>query len=82
MAMSAAWKATRGRAGAGPCAAAARACPMRAIIFAPTLIGTIYGMNFDFMPELHWTFGYPYALVLMVASSVVLFFIFKSRDWL
>lgn len=53
-----------------------------AIIFAPTLIGTIYGMNFDFMPELHWTFGYPYALVLMVASSVVLFFIFKSRDWL
>ena len=49
-----------------------------AIIFAPTLIGTIYGMNFDFMPELHWTFGYPYALVLMVASSVVLFFIFKS----
>jgi magnesium transporter len=53
-----------------------------AIIFAPTLIGTIYGMNFDFMPELHWTFGYPYALALMVLSSVVLFVIFKSRDWL
>ena len=53
-----------------------------AIIFAPTLIGTIYGMNFDNMPELHWAFGYPFALVLMVASSVVLFFIFKSRDWL
>jgi magnesium transporter len=53
-----------------------------AIIFAPTLIGTVYGMNFDFMPELHWTFGYPYALALMVISSVALFLIFKSRDWL
>ena len=39
-------------------------------------------MNFDFMPELHWTYGYPYALVLMVVSSVVLFLVFKSRDWL
>ena len=35
-----------------------------AIIFAPTLIGTIYGMNFD-MPELHWALGYPFALALM-----------------
>jgi magnesium transporter len=53
-----------------------------AIIFAPTLIGTIYGMNFDFMPELHWTFGYPYALVLMVVIAVGLFLVFKSRNWL
>ncbi len=37
-----------------------------AILFAPTLIGTIYGMNFDHMPELHWRFGYPYALALML----------------
>ena len=34
-----------------------------AILFAPTLVGTIYGMNFDYMPELHWVFGYPMALV-------------------
>ena len=33
-----------------------------AILFAPTLIGTVYGMNFDHMPELHWRFGYPFAL--------------------
>ena len=33
-----------------------------AILFAPTLVGTIYGMNFTHMPELHWAFGYPFAL--------------------
>jgi magnesium transporter len=53
-----------------------------AIIFAPTLIGTIYGMNFDSMPELHWAFGYPFALLLMVIVSVGLFAVFKARDWL
>jgi magnesium transporter len=52
-----------------------------AIIFAPTLIGTIYGMNFD-MPELHWALGYPYALVLMVVVSVGLWLIFRARGWL
>ncbi|MEP7157932.1 MAG: magnesium and cobalt transport protein CorA [Chloroflexota bacterium] len=52
-----------------------------AIIFAPTLIGTIYGMNFD-MPELHWAYGYPFALILMVIVSVGLFWIFKARGWL
>jgi magnesium transporter len=44
-----------------------------AILFAPTLVGTIYGMNFDHMPELHWRFGYPYALGLMVATSLTLY---------
>ncbi len=53
-----------------------------AIVFAPTLVGTVYGMNFDYMPELHWTFGYPYALVLMVLVSVSLYLIFKNRGWL
>jgi len=53
-----------------------------AILFGPTLVGTIYGMNFDYMPELHWTFGYPMALGLMVASSVVLYAIFKRKHWL
>jgi magnesium transporter len=52
-----------------------------AIIFAPTLIGTIYGMNFD-MPELHWAFGYPFALALMAVVSVVLWLIFRRRGWL
>ncbi|HET9851829.1 MAG TPA: magnesium and cobalt transport protein CorA [Candidatus Limnocylindrales bacterium] len=52
-----------------------------AIIFAPTLIGTIYGMNFD-MPELHWAFGYPFALALMGVVAVVLWLIFRARGWL
>jgi magnesium transporter len=53
-----------------------------AIIFAPTLIGTIYGMNFDAMPELAWAWGYPFALVLMAAVSVGLWLIFRRRGWL
>jgi magnesium transporter len=53
-----------------------------AILFAPTLVGTIYGMNFHRMPELRWTFGYPLALGLMVATSVTLYAVFKRRDWL
>jgi magnesium transporter len=52
-----------------------------AIIFAPTLIGTIYGMNFD-MPELRWAFGYPFALALMGIVAVVLWLIFRRRGWL
>lgn len=53
-----------------------------AIGFAPTLIGTIYGMNFKGMPELDWRFGYPYALSLMLAISLGLFFMFKRRSWI
>ena len=53
-----------------------------AIGFAPTLIAGIYGMNFDHMPELHWAFGYPFALALMVAVGVGLYVLFKRRDWL
>jgi magnesium transporter len=53
-----------------------------AILFAPTLVGTVYGMNFDHMPELHWLVGYPFALVLMLVVSVALYAIFKRRDWL
>lgn len=52
-----------------------------AIIFAPTLIAAVYGMNFD-MPEYHWALGYPYALVLMGVVSVGLWFIFRRRGWL
>ncbi|MEZ3159605.1 magnesium and cobalt transport protein CorA [Microbacterium sp. BWT-B31] len=53
-----------------------------AILFAPTLVGTIYGMNFVHMPELQWSFGYPLALALMAATSVTLYLVFKSKDWL
>ena len=53
-----------------------------AIIFAPTLVGTIYGMNFDNMPELHWQYGYLWAISLMVLIAVLLYVIFKSKDWL
>ncbi len=53
-----------------------------AILFAPTLIGTIYGMNFEHMPELGWAHGYPVALALMALTCVVLYTVFKRRDWL
>ncbi|MEV8590846.1 magnesium and cobalt transport protein CorA [Streptomyces sp. NPDC051180] len=53
-----------------------------AILFAPTLVGTIYGMNFDNMPELHWAGGYPFAVVLMAVVCTSLYVVFKKKDWL
>ncbi|GAA0300297.1 magnesium transporter [Kineococcus aurantiacus] len=53
-----------------------------AILFAPSLVGGIYGMNFTHMPELDWRYGYPLALALMLGLSVTLFVIFKRRGWL
>jgi magnesium transporter len=53
-----------------------------AILFAPTLVGTIYGMNFEHMPELGWLLGYPFALALMILVSVGLFVIFRRRSWI
>jgi magnesium transporter len=53
-----------------------------AILFAPTLIGTIYGMNFDHMPELAWPLGYPLALLLMVLLGAGLYAAFKAKRWL
>jgi len=53
-----------------------------AILFAPTLIGTIYGMNFRRMPELRWYYGYPFALALMAAVCATLYLVFKRRGWL
>ncbi len=53
-----------------------------AILFAPTLVGTIYGMNFRHMPELRWLYGYPLALALMLVTSVTLYLLFKRRGWL
>jgi magnesium transporter len=53
-----------------------------AILFAPTLIGTNYGMNFAHMPELDWRFGYPFALALMLLVAGSLYVIFKRRRWI
>ena len=53
-----------------------------AILFAPTLIGTIYGMNFDHMPELGWRLGYPMAIAAMVATGFALYLIFTRKHWL
>jgi len=48
----------------------------------PTLIASIYGMNFDTMPELQWAAGYPFALVLMVVSALLPYLYFKRKGWL
>lgn len=54
-----------------------------AVVFLPpTLIASIYGMNFDVMPELAWPFGYPMAIGLMVLSAIVPYQFFKWRGWL
>jgi magnesium transporter len=53
-----------------------------AILFAPSVIGTVYGMNFRHMPELHWRFGYLFAVGLMVAVSAALYVLFKRRSWI
>jgi magnesium transporter len=53
-----------------------------AVLFLPpTVVGTIYGMNFERMPELKWVFGYPFAIVLMVLSAIVPYWYFKRRRW-
>jgi magnesium transporter len=52
-----------------------------AILFAPTLVGAVYGMNFDHMPEVRWTLGYPFALALMLVVSTSLYLDFKRRGW-
>ena len=52
------------------------------VLLPPTLIATIYGMNLKHMPELEWTYGYPVAIVLMILSAVLPFYIFKWKKWL
>jgi magnesium transporter len=53
-----------------------------AILFAPSMVGTVYGMNFDHMPELRWQHGYAFALGLMGAVSLALYLLFKRRHWI
>ncbi|HEY8577953.1 MAG TPA: magnesium/cobalt transporter CorA [Devosia sp.] len=54
-----------------------------AVVFLPpTLVASIYGMNFDFMPELDWVIGYPWAIGLMALSALLPFLYFKRKGWL
>ena len=54
-----------------------------AVVFLPpTLIAGIFGMNFHYMPELNWRYGYPISLVLMLASAVGPYLYFKRRGWI
>jgi magnesium transporter len=54
-----------------------------AVVFLPpTVVASMYGMNFDFMPELHWEFGYPFAVGLMILSAVLPYLYFRHRKWL
>ncbi len=52
------------------------------VLMPPTLVGTVYGMNFKNMPELDWSLGYPAALVAMVVSAIVPYLFFKWKKWL
>jgi magnesium transporter len=52
------------------------------IFLPPTLIASIYGMNFDFMPELHWEYGYLISVVFMVIASITPILIFKKKGWI
>src|SRR6516165_7426952 len=55
---------------------------MAVVLMPPTLIASIYGMNFKDMPELGWEYGYPIAIVAMIAAAVVPYYIFKLKKWL
>ncbi|MET0748017.1 MAG: magnesium/cobalt transporter CorA [Rhizobium sp.] len=52
------------------------------VFLPPTLVASVYGMNFEHMPELHSTYGYPGSLLLMVVSAIVPFFFFRWKGWL
>ncbi len=52
-------------------------------IFMPlTVVTGIYGMNFDHMPELHWTYGYPMVIGLMIVLGLTMYFLFRKKGWL
>lgn len=52
------------------------------VFLPPTLVASSYGMNFEFMPELHWTFGYPAAIGVMIAAGLAPYPYFKRKNWL
>jgi magnesium transporter len=53
-----------------------------AIIAVPTALAGVYGMNFDYMPELHWKFGYPLVVAIILAICLLLYRIFRKNQWL
>ncbi len=52
------------------------------VFLPPTLIASVYGMNFDILPELHWEYGYLFSIALMILSSVTPILIFKKKGWI
>ena len=53
-----------------------------AIFFAPSFVAGVYGMNFERMPELQWSYGYPMAIGMMAATAALMYGIFKRKGWL
>ena len=53
-----------------------------AVVYPPTWIASVYGMNFKFMPELDWKFGYPLSIGLMILSATCTYIFFKKKGWL
>ena len=63
----------------------AKICGVKArvvVFLPPTLVASSYGMNFEFMPELHWSFGYPGAIVFMMLAGLAPYLYFKRKNWL
>ena len=52
------------------------------VLLPPTLVASVYGMNFEIMPELKWLFDYPFAVALIAASAIVPYLMFKKKGWL
>jgi magnesium transporter len=52
------------------------------VLLPPTMVASIYGMNFKHMPELEWTLGYPVALLLMALAAALPYLFFKWKNWL
>ncbi|KAF0189037.1 MAG: hypothetical protein FD168_1256 [Desulfobulbaceae bacterium] len=52
------------------------------VFMPPTLVASLYGMNFDAMPELHWPHGYLFALLLMLVSAIMPYLLFRHKGWL
>lgn len=52
------------------------------VFLPPTLVASLYGMNFKMMPELEWTYGYPLAIGLMILAGIAPYWYFKRKGWL
>ena len=55
---------------------------MAVIFLPPTLVASIYGMNFEIMPELRWALGYPFAIAMMILAAVLPYLFFRWKRWL